>query len=293
MTRTVEEGEKPAAKVASRGTSGNGHNKSTSTAGSSAKFFTKIQTLIRPVVQSRRVPSEDRKQPKQADLASIRGALMKTIDLQASGLLGHTKGNSKRPVAAPAAKKDKNESSSVDSKAISTSQSESKLIKSNLTTKKSHVETRKTTGVANQLMGTQKVKSSKLNSSTQSKPRPRPMAGSRIRSRVQLVSGKSKEQSSVDTSYGRHETSGSAVRGGSKNPEYFELQRKATAEARGTSPASRDVKVSFNIRKILATLKAEGRSSGSRLKGKASPAVTSQSKGRFRHVASAKYIPTA
>ncbi len=249
------------------------------------RFLTKVQTLIRPAVQQRRGPSEEIKQPISR---ANKAATMHTISV--------VKPEAKKAgESAKSSARGGKECSSADSKPLSVRLNEAKLIKSSLIKKEQH-PARKTTGTSSKVSkftATQTFRSSNLNPPASAHSTSRPAVGSRVRSREQeLRPGRRNQgQSSGESSCGRHDTSGSAQRGNSpgKNPEYFELQRKATATAgqRGKSPAAaKDVaKVSFNIKKILATLKADGRGSASRPKNKASPV---QPKTRFRQVASAR-----
>ena len=259
------------AAVERRGISGSKKDMNTS-----AKVFTKIQTLIHsPKKEQRRIPSEEQKQIDHA-FHSVKSALMKTISFQTSKTVSKDKSRSKqRPIT--------NTTSSVDSKQITGMNSERKVLKSpNIVIK--HVN-----DFRKHIESTQKV---------QDRLSPK----SRIRSRIGLntLETKSKDKSSVESVSRRinTDTSGSVVStispaGVKKNPEYFEVKKGAHAanhnqvssfnanatvttinKVNSSPSAAKDLKFASNIRKIMSKVKKEQRTSSSNPKSTKAPSQT-------------------
>lgn len=262
---------------------------------SPAKFFTKIQTLVRAQNSSQKRPPSEEHKRTELSFNSLKGALMKTITLQTKTI---TREKTAEKAVHPGGT---NTSSSIDSKQVSGCNSERKLIKSSGLMKRVN-DARKHIAGTHHNNGTNKVAAG---GAAASKDRLSP--ASRIRSRVNAKAAtKSKDQSSVDSSCGlgaagrtmmtETETSGTKLREpspGNKNPEYFEINTKPVVAATitkaalqgGVSPgAAKDGKFAFNIKKILATTKGAQRASASNLKN-AKKTTPVQAKGRPQAVA--------
>lgn len=226
-------------------------------------IFTKIQTLI----NSRPVSEEKKK--NDPSFNSLKGALMKTINLQTKtnntsstvSVKNATQEHFKyKPGAVVSVQ---NASSSVDSKQASHNNSERNIMKStNLINRVNDVR-KQLNQPKYQGVQTARDNSNEKRMSPINRIRGR-LNANKITTSQSKSKSKSKDKSSVESqTRSKNETMDSGITkytSPDKNPEYFEVKKPAVMKVlvQAYSPAhSKDSKFSFNLKKILAGTKGE------------------------------------